>query len=97
MKLCVYVKIFVCYEAMCLCQNKSTLPKSMQLSIYPLGRRLTFSTSQVYTTQPTSCSDDSITTDMKVTRINNIHDFSFSFIFGICTDGLAECSLLACR
>ena len=30
---------------------KSTLPKSMQPSIYPLGRRLTFSTSQVYTAE----------------------------------------------
>ena len=34
--------------------GKSSLPKSMQPSIYPLGRRLTFSTSQVYTAQPTS-------------------------------------------
>ena len=34
--------------------TKSSLPKSMQPSIYPLGRRWTFSTSQVYTTQPAS-------------------------------------------
>ena len=33
---------------------KSSLPKSMQPSIYPLGQRWTFSTSQVYTTKPTS-------------------------------------------
>ena len=34
-----------------MCRNKSTLLKSMQPSIYPLGRRLTFSTSQVYTAE----------------------------------------------
>ena len=33
------------------CLTKSTLPKSMQPSIYPLGRCLTFSTSQVYTAE----------------------------------------------
>ena len=34
--------------------TKSTLSKSMQPSIYPVGRRWTFSRSQVYTTQPIS-------------------------------------------
>ena len=33
---------------------KSSLSKSMQLSIYPVGLCWTFSTSQVYTTQPTT-------------------------------------------
>ena len=31
--------------------SKSTLSKSMQPSIYPVGRRWTFSTSQVYTAE----------------------------------------------
>ena len=75
---------------------KSSLPKSMQLSIYPLGQHLTFPTSRVYTTNLAKIALPQILNNIKVVDYQN-HEFSMSLYFlamGICTDRLAGCSLL---
>ena len=74
---------------------------SMQLSIYPVEQHLTFPTLCAYTTQPTSVmiALPQILNIIKVVDYQN-HDFSMSLYclaMGICTDGLAECSLLVYR
>ena len=65
----------------------------MQPSIYPVGQHLTFSTSHVFTTNLAMTALPQILNNIKVVD----YDFSMSFYFlamGVCTDGLAECSLL---